>query len=482
MFRRIMGVVLAVIIVLASGLCVLSMWALRNQQVNARLEALTSDAREIAYLASRNSISTAALMFGFDDLSQEYLEWKADEVYQQYGAYIAVVDRRGRLMDNFAVASNDPTFAASLNGKALREALMQVLGGEEVSLRVILGGDAIFTVGVPFVQNDQVLGAVLIHTKAQSVEGGLGTVLWQIVLVVLAVTGFAGVMLSLYVRSVLTPLKELTRASKTMADGDYHVRVSTDHPIEDVREVASAFNSMAGQVELLDASRREFVANVSHELRSPITSIGGFVEGMLDGTIPESERNTYLQVVDSETKRLSKLIEKLLALSRLERDDASLDLTDFDMCELMRRCLLRRAGDLDSKHMEVAFDFALDPCMVHADSERMEQVIVNLLDNAIKFTGEGGKITLETREAGEKREIIVRDTGIGIPAEDRDRIFERFFTSDRAHTSGKGTGLGLSICQRIMQMHGESIRLLDTEEGTAFALTLPRPHEEDQAV
>jgi signal transduction histidine kinase len=231
---------------------------------------------------------------------------------------------------------------------------------------------------------------------------------------------------------------------------------------------------MADKVSENDASRREFVANVSHELRSPITSISGFVQGILDGTIPEEERMKYLGLVGDETRRLTRLISDLLALSRLERDDAALDRRAFDMCEMFRRAVIRRVNDLEKKNMEVDCEFSEDPCMVMGDPDRIEQVVVNLLDNAIKFTPDGGTVTLEIQPQGSKCCMVVRDNGIGISEEDRGRVFERFFTVDRAHTSGKGTGLGLSICQRIMQMHGESIRLLDTQSGAAFAFTLPR--------
>ena len=234
---------------------------------------------------------------------------------------------------------------------------------------------------------------------------------------------------------------------------------------------------MADKLGQTESSRREFVANVSHELRSPITSISGFVTGMEDGTIPPEEHGKYLAIVGDETRRLSKLIGDLLALSRLERDDAALTLTAFDVCELLRRCVIHRVGDLEGKHMEVECDFQLEPCMVSADSDRIEQVVVNLLDNAIKFTPEGGCITLSILPEGDRCRVRVHDNGIGILPEDRPRVFERFFTADRAHTSGKGTGLGLAISQRIMEMHGQQLVLEDAEEGTTFSFTLARAVE-----
>ena len=452
-----------------------SIWVvtLRQQQINARLNTLTEEAREIAYLAARNDASTMAWMMGADMDTQFLISWKSERVYQDYNAYIVVVDRRGRVMDNMATAiHDDPDFASSLNGRELRDLLIEVMGGGEVSLRTSIGGAPTFTVGVPFVRNGTVLGAVLIHTGAQTVEGGINEVILPVVLVATLITMILGLAMFIFIRRIMKPMHALTDASRAMSEGDFSARVNAEMGTAEIKEMAAAFNLMAEKVSAQDLSRREFVANVSHELRSPITSIAGFVQGILDGTIPPEEHMKYLGVVGQETGRLNRLIESLLALSRLEREDAGLNLTRFDMCELLRRCVIRRVNDLEEKHMDVECDFREDPCRVLADMDRMEQVAVNLLDNAVKFTPEGGRITLITRRAGNRAEIVVMDNGIGIAPEDRGRIFERFFTVDRAHTSGRGTGLGLSICQRILQMHGESIRLLDTDEGAAFAFTL----------
>ena len=481
MFARIMAVVTAIILLLTVAFAVLGTVTLRNQQINARLEEITGDAREIAYLASRNEASSMALLLGVDDEVQKIIDYKADTVWEKYGAYILVVDRMGRVMDNLSVAAReDPDFVASLNGEEISDVLSRVLGGEEVSVRVTVNGSPTFTVGVPFMRNGQVLGAVLIRTRAQVIEGGITDIALPLILVVACLMVASAIAIFFAVRTLMKPLKTLTGAARAISDGDFSVRVPEKGQYRETEELTHAFNTMADRISSNEASRREFVANVSHELRSPITSISGFVTGMLDGTIPEEKHAEYLKIVEGETRRLTKLISDLLALSRLEREDAMLTCTDFDICELFRQAVIRRVSDLEKKQMDLVCDFAEESCMVHADRDRIEQVIVNLLDNAIKFTPEGGNITLCVRREGDRCRMEVRDSGIGIASEDRDRIFERFFTVDRAHTSGKGTGLGLSICQRILKMHGESIRLLDTEEGAAFAFYLPAGHGKDR--
>jgi len=323
------------------------------------------------------------------------------------------------------------------------------------------------------VQNSQVLGATFIHTPAQVIQAEYSQLAGQVVTMTVLAGLLAAITVFIYVKRLTKPLTFMANAAGRMAKGDFEARAPESH-IREMDELASAFNAMADQLSQLEESRREFVANVSHELRSPMTSIQGFVEGMSDGTIPPEEHPRYLGIVADETRRLSKLISDLLALSRMEKKDAKLNLKEFDITELLRRVLIRRMNDLDQKAIEVDAQLPEDPLWVNADPDRIEQVAVNLLDNAIKFTPAQGKITLICREDGKKIAVTVADNGEGILPQDKEHIFERFYTSDKAHTSGKGTGLGLSICQRIMEQHGQSIRLLPTEQGAAFEFTLAR--------
>ena len=472
MFARIMAVVLTVILLLTAGLSGIGWMTLKNQQTETVMETLRAEAREISYLAAQQRPIPGFLGNGQPD--QEYIYWKANEIYEQYGAYILVVDRVGRMMDNMNMAyADNPDFAETLDRKDILEGLSVVLSGAEIELHVSMDGNDYFTVGVPFMQEDAVLGAVFMQTPAQVIEAGAAALLVPVTTVAVAAILLSGLVLFLILRGVMKPLGQLTDAARAMAEGDFAVRVPETRSTREIKELSTTFNTMADELSQVEDSRREFVANVSHELRSPITAIRGYIEGMRDGVIPPEEQDKYLGIVSDESKRLSHLIGELLALSRLEQDDVALDYSDFDVCDLLERVFLRRTGDLEKRGMDVDCDFDPEPCFVHADSARIDQVLVNLVDNAIKFTPDGGLITLRVRAENGLCTVTVQDNGVGILPEDRPRVFERFFTADRAHTSGKGTGLGLSICQRILEMHGQRIRLLDTEEGTAFAFTLP---------
>ncbi len=488
-FTRIMAVVLGAILALTAALSLIHYFSLRSQRMEARLEELAGDAEDIAYLAADYLTGSFTELF-FDQDPGRYLEWKAQQVYGEYGAYIAVVDRWGNRMDNLRMAyGDDPDFVASLSGEEISEALGRVLAGESIRVRNSTGGAPAFTVGVPFRSYGTVIGAVLIQTKAQVIQSGMEDLLIPVVGAALAVMLLSGAAVGLYVRSLLKPLGALTAAAGAMAGGDFGTQVDETRGETEIRQLSKAFNTMSGRLREVENSRREFVANVSHELRSPITSIRGFAEGMADGVIPPEEQPKYLRLVAEESRRLSALVEDLLALSRLEREDARLEVSVFDMNEMLRRAVIRRVTDLDAKELETECVFETDPCPVRGDRDRIEQVAVNLLDNAVKFTPAGGRILLGTGTAGKEAEITVWDSGPEIPPEDRERIFERFFTADRAHTAGKGTGLGLSICQRIMAMHGREITLMSAEEGraagggeqagTGFRFRLERATEEE---
>ena len=473
MFARIMAMVLAVILLTTVGLSAVWWLTLREQQIDARLDHLMSEAEQIAYMAG--NLSGDSLMetqWDRDSAARNYLNQLCEKVSGEFNASIMVRENQGFMTYNTVENKEDPALLERMNSPETEEAFRRVLSGERIRMRTESGEAPMFTVGVPFIKDEKVTGAVFIQTGAQQIESGLSEILGRIALLAAVVTVLAGIAVFVFVRRRMKPLKKLETAAATIAEGDFSVQVDEKKGDPELRELSGAFNTMTRKLRGVETGRREFVANVSHELRSPITSIRGFAEGMADGVIPEAEQPKYLRLVADESKRLSGLIDDLLALSRLEREDAKPDLADFDVNEMLRRAVIRRMNDLEEKKIDVSCEFEADSCMVRADSDRIEQVVINLLDNAIKFTPEGGRISLESAVKDGIAEITVRDSGCGIAPEDREKIFARFFTADRAHTAGKGTGLGLSICRRIMEMHGQGIRLLDTEEGAAFRFTL----------
>ena len=475
LFTRLLAIFMAVIIGVVFIGAAFALVTIRTNSVNSRMENLLVAAREIAFLASRMEDQADAVNhIGGETPTMSYLQHKADSVFKEYGAYILILDRNGRVMDNMMTAmKNNPDTLQSLVSSDVTEALREVLTGQEVQARITnaLQG-AIFTVAVPWVQDDAVLGAVFIHTSAQQIEAQYRGLVPQLLFGFSLAFLLAILCVVVYTRAVVKPLKVITTAAEDMSRGNFNRRAEVTG-VDEVRQLAGAFNVMAEELGQVEENRREFVANVSHELRSPVTSIHGFVESMLDGTVPPNEYEQYLRIVKDETDRLKNLIADLLQLSRIDKGGETLKLTDYDLNEAIRRVVIARMAEIEQKQLDVHLEFQSDVCMVRADQDRIAQVIYNLVDNAVKFAWENASLTIHTTLVHDKVSMIVENEGIPISEKDRAHIFERFYKADKAHTSGKGTGLGLSICQKIMEMHGQTIRALPRETGAAFEITLP---------
>ena len=279
-------------------------------------------------------------------------------------------------------------------------------------------------------------------------------------------------MISALAASQSRPVKKISRAVKKFAQGDLSSRVQLSCGGE-LQALGDSINDMAQALNELEDSRRAFVANVSHELRSPLTSMRGYVQGMLDGTIPPQDTSRYLNVVMAETNRLTSLVNDLLDLSRIESGKFPMEKRPYDVCEQLRRIVIGFEGRIDARHADVDMQLPDKPLPVNADQNRINQVISNLVDNAVKFLPEsGGLLRLEALRQGEKVLIRVGDNGAAIPEKDLPHVFDRFYKADKAHTSGQGTGLGLAIVKSILDQHGEKITVRSDASGTIFEFTL----------
>lgn len=480
LFSRLLTVSLAVILACVGVLSALSYMYLRDNAIQSRMRALKTQARDMAYLASRLTSDSFYQSLGKTSATEGYMRWKSRRIYQEYNAYIMVVDRYGKVSLYYSEDTLQDESIKAMPGTEDLAAFMELaLKGEEVVRETKSAAGPLFTVLVPWVQENSytntrtVMGFVLIQTAAQTVRAAYSGLIWQTVLAGLVIFLLAAVALFFITRQMTRPLTAMAGAASSMARGDFSARAPQEGSRE-IQDLAQSFNQMAGQLENLEKSRRDFVANVSHELRSPITSIQGFAQGMLDGTIPREDHGQYLQVVVDETHRLSKLINGLLNLSRMENEETALAYSDFDVNELARRVLISRMNQIEEKELDIDAQMADEGCFVHADADQIQQVIINLLDNAVKFTPRGGKITLSTCAEDDTVFLRVKDNGVGILPEDAPHLFDRFYKADKAHTVGQGTGLGLAICKRIMEKHGQSIRLVSGEGGAEFEITLEK--------
>ncbi len=475
MFSRLMAVIMAAILVIVIGISALFYVTSRSNYIDSRMDELKVQAYEIAYLASQVR-SSALSAFGYSSITENYINWKADTIYAEFNAYSVVVNRTGQITVYMSPALMQES-GIEFDKQRIVDTLAEVLKGQEIVQLEKGSQGPMFTVAVPWITGDVVVGAVYIQTAAQTVYATYQGVAYKIALTALAVAALAAVSVFFITRQIVKPLRVMAQMAGDFAQGKFDRRVPVTGSME-TQELASAFNLMAGQLETLEQTRRDFVANVSHELRSPMTSIQGFLTGMLDGTIPPDEHRQYMQTVLDETRRLSHLVGSLLNLSRMENSETQLAYSDFDIHEMIRRVIIANLPALDEKQMDVSLSFEDEPMSVHADAEQIEQVLINLVSNAIKYTPEGGRITITTQQDKNTR-VTVRDNGPGVSAEDAPYIFDRFYKADKSHTVGKGTGLGLAISKRIMDKHGQSLRLLPEGPGAAFEFTLENGHTEE---
>lgn len=317
---------------------------------------------------------------------------------------------------------------------------------------------------------------ILVHADTSEISEALNDLILIVVLVLLV-----GLLIGLIVvysttSAVIKPFREVNDIVQQYSMGDYNARIPISGTEETI-QLALSFNNMADQLEDLEATRQSFVANVSHELRSPLTSMKGFLEAMHDGTIVKEEYDQYIDIVLTETKRMASMVNDLLDLARIESGKSVLKLEVFDINELIRRILITFEARIYERKMDVEIRFAQEQFYVEADSTQISQVIRNLIDNAIKYSPENSKLRIATYAMRKEVYISIQDFGQGIPEEDVPRVFDRFYKVEKAHTPSKqsGTGLGLSIVKRIIDQHGQKITLKSARgKGSTFTFTLKR--------
>ncbi len=272
---------------------------------------------------------------------------------------------------------------------------------------------------------------------------------------------------------IIHPLKSMTRATKNFARGDFSERVEVIGN-DEVAELAQAFNNMAESLDNLEKMRNSFLANVSHDLRTPMTTISGFIDGITSGAIPPEDHNHYLGVISSEVHRLSRLVTQLLDVSRLESGDRKFVFADFDIAEVARLIIISLEQKINQKRLDVEFDTDDDTMIASGDKDAIYQVLYNLCDNAIKFARDGGKFSITIRRTDAKRiTVSVYDEGQTVTEEDAKHLFDRFYKTDKSRGLDKnGVGLGLYICRTIIEAHGESISVSPSEDGCSFSFTV----------
>ena len=270
------------------------------------------------------------------------------------------------------------------------------------------------------------------------------------------------------------PLKDMADAARRFGQGEFGVRVEgCENRKDELGELADSFNAMADSLAKSEAQRNEFIANVSHELKTPMTTIAGFADGILDGTIPPEKEAAALKTISSETRRLSRLVRRMLDLSRLQSGENVTAQERFDVSELLLRVLVSLEGKITARGLDVDTRLPEGPVTVWGDPDAITQVCYNLLDNAVKFADPGSVLVLSVAAKGEKALVSVSNTGETIPPQELTQIFDRFHKADRSRSEDRdGVGLGLYIVKTIIDNHKETISVTSEAGLTTFTFTL----------
>lgn len=329
-----------------------------------------------------------------------------------------------------------------------------------------------FVVGVPMVDAaGETLGMVLAVMNL-----GELTQMWRSFIGLFFMTSACILLISVIASSLtsakqIRPIQEMVKATHAYADGDFSVRMNTEDTSVEIALLANSFNKMADSLQETERQRRDFIANVSHELKTPMTTIAGYTDGILDGTIPPERERHYLQIISDESRRLSRLVRRMLDISQIQSKEMKKE--DFDICESMRLALLSMEQKIIDRGLDVEADIPDDSIMVQGDNDLITQVIYNLLENAAKFATPDTALYLGLSTNGTKALVTVRNRGTTIPPEEIPLLFERFHKSDKSRSEDKdGYGLGLYVVKTIIDQHKEHITVTSEDGVTAFNFTL----------
>ena len=440
-----------------------------------RLTSLQTRALQVSQLVAQN----------YEENAGQYIE--SDSIYRSFSimasvseADILLADANGKVVYavSFDGENGTSTRQDEMTGIFIGETAQQKIMGEGVYRNLgTLDGlyeRSSFVVGVPVVSQNVMIGEIFVVTPTED----LGAYLQELFKMFLIGTAFS-ILLSFWVlyystEAMVKPLRAMAQAAQSFARGDFSVRVPVEGD-EEIEQLAQAFNEMAESLAVQELTGRTFVANVSHELKTPMTTIGGFIDGILDGTIPPEKSHHYLEIVSTEVKRLSRMVMSMLNISRIEAGEMQIKPQQTDLGEIVCRTVIGFEQKIEQKKIEIeGLDF--DKVYVEADPDLVSQIVYNLIENAVKFTPEHGVISVTYHAEGRMVKTTIRNTGPGISKEEMSHLFDRFYKSDRSRGMDKsGVGLGLHIVKSLVHLHGGDVFVQSTEgKFTQFEFTLPK--------
>lgn len=441
----------------------------RGYIINDYRERMDNNASEVA--------RTASAIADGDSLTSWSLSMTLSSISRTTGNQVFITDETGKI-----VSCSDRAPMCEHLGHQIPADVMQTLKTTgEYDQMSTLGGlyeKNRYAVARPIKTSGDgkdIIGYVFITNIVDNILKTWSSLTGITAIVTIGVFAAAMIVSLMYSKHMAKPLDEMAAASRRFARGDFSVRVrQREDPTDEMGALIDSFNKMADSLENAEERRSEFIANISHELRTPMTTISGFAEGLLDGTIPPEDEKEYLRAISDETKRLSRLVRDMLDVSQLRNRAADpTKRIDFDLTELTLQTLLSFESRATKKNLDVDPQLPDNHIMVHADKDAITQVIYNLLDNAVKFASPGSCITVRIYKDNGKAYVSVRDYGETIPPDDLPFIFDRFHKSDRSRSLDKdGVGLGLYLVKSIINSHDEDIAVTSRDGMTEFVFTL----------
>ncbi len=391
---------------------------------------------------------------------------------QQSGSRILIVNPTHQV-----VFDSNPHEYSLIDTTLTHDFVTRILSGEtlsEVDTFMPYMEDQIVTIGSPLEYNGVLYGGVLLLSPYPSISADIHYVYTLIIVSFLILIFITFISNYIFSRNIGRIFRTFNRTTKAIASGDFSARIKDSNFSNEVRELTESINYMAEELEKLEDLRQDFIANISHDFRSPLTSIRGYVQAVIDGTIPPENHEKYLSVVLNETDRLTNLTNDILLLIKMENAVLTPDMKDFDLHQILRHILLRFEQTIIEKNIQMTLLLEEKSIYVHADYNQIQRAITNIIDNALKFCRIGDKVTIKTTTIDQKAHISITDSGPGIAENDLNNIWLRFHKVDRSRGKDrKGVGLGLSIVREIIKAHEQTIDVSSKlGEGTTFTFTL----------
>ncbi len=435
---------------------------------NDKVDVLTNNAKNLASMYN-SSISEENLH------DEKYLKTSLTIMSEATMSDYFVSDTTGKVV--LCADKNNPTCQNHSEMAISKEHMQRALtGGFSDYATEDEFGIGRFVVAVPVKEGEKTVAVIFAVEDAIT---GLLPYVSSIMTSIMAITFTAIIVVFIAIyfitKGITKPLYEMQEVTRHIAKGDFSHHADESYKNRDFGDFAKSLNKMANELATEEEARRSFIANVSHELKTPMTSIGGFIDGILDGTIQPEDEKRYLRIVSNEVKRLSRMVVSMLNLSKIEAGEISINETTYDVSKQIFETLLSFERRINDNGVNIEGFEEMNTVMIKADRDLLQQVIYNLFDNAVKFTPKGGTISVFAENTGESTTVAIRNSGQGISEDEISRIFERFYKVDKSRSyDTKGVGLGLYIVKTVINMHDGEISATSQEgKYTEFRFTLP---------